>query len=162
MHGARTLRANHLPEAAEAGMNIGPQGLALIKSFEGCKLAAYLDSVGVPTIGYGHTSGVFMGDSCTQAQADAWLAEDLKDAEKCVNDAVTVPLTQNEFDALVSFTFNLGCGNFRKSSLLRLLNGSDYDAAALEFRKWDKAGGQVLAGLTRRRNAEARLFEGLV
>ena len=142
-------------------MNIGPQGLALIKSFEGCKLAAYLDSVGVPTIGYGHTSGVFMGDSCTQAQADAWLAEDLKEAERCVNDAVTVPLTQHEFDALVSFTFNLGCGNLRKSTLLQKLNNSDYKGCGVEFRRWDKAGGQALAGLTRRRLAEEQLFAGL-
>ena len=142
-------------------MNIGPQGLELIKAFEGCKLTAYLDSVGVATIGYGHTKGVKMGDTCTQAQADAWLSEDLKDAEECVKAAVTVPMTQHEFDALVSFTFNLGCGNLRKSTLLRLLNNSDHDGAALEFRRWDKAGGQVLAGLTRRRDAESRLFEDL-
>jgi len=142
-------------------MNIGPQGLALIKEFEGCRLSAYLDSVGVPTIGYGHTKDVRMGDTCTQAEADAWLAEDVKDAEQCVESEVTVPMTQHEFDALVSFTFNLGCGNLRKSTLLRLLNNSDYDGAALEFRRWDKAGGQVLAGLTRRRDAESRLFEGL-
>ena len=142
-------------------MNIGPQGLALIKSFEGLRLTAYLDSVGVPTIGYGHTKGVRMGDTCTQAQADAWLAEDVRDAEACVNSAVTVPMTQAEFDALVSFTFNLGCGNLRKSTLLRLLNEGDRHGATVEFRKWDKAGGQVLAGLTRRRDAESRLFEGL-
>ena len=140
-------------------MNIGPAGLALIKEFEGCRLTAYLDSVGVATIGVGHTKGVCMGDTCSQAQADSWLAQDVKEAEQCVDAAVTVPLTQHEFDALVSFTFNLGCGNLKKSTLLRLLNASDYDAAALEFRRWDKAGGQVLAGLTRRRDAEARLFE---
>ena len=140
-------------------MNIGPLGLALIKEFEGVRLKAYLDSVDVPTIGYGHTKGVKMGDTCTQEEADAWLVEDCADAEKCVNGAVTVPLTQPEFDSLVSFVFNLGCGNFRKSTLLKKLNESDYDAAALEFRKWDKAGGQTLAGLTRRRLAEARLFE---
>jgi lysozyme len=95
----------------------------------------------------------------TQAEADDRLLADLKDAEACVSGAVRVPLTQNEFDALVAFTFNLGCGSLRKSTLLRLLNESNYDAAAIEFRKWDKAGGQVLAGLTRRRMAEARLFE---
>jgi lysozyme len=140
-------------------MNISDKGLDLIKSFEGCRLKAYLDSVGVATIGYGHTKGVQMGDVCTQAEADDYLKEDCADAEKCVNSAVSVPLTQHEFDALVSFVFNLGCGNFRKSTLLRKLLDSDYDGAAIEFRKWDKAGGQVLAGLTRRRDAEARLFE---
>ena len=140
-------------------MNIGERGLALIREFEGVRLAAYLASVGVPTIGYGHTKGVQMGDTCSQEQADQWLKEDCADAEDCVNSAVSVPLTQCEFDALVSFVFNLGCGAFRKSTLLRKLLDSDYDGAAIEFRKWDKAGGQVLAGLTRRRAAEARLFE---
>ncbi len=140
-------------------MNVGDKGLALIKEFEGCRLAAYLDSVNVPTIGYGHTSGVQIGDSCTQEEADAWLVEDCEEAEACVNGSVTVPLTQHEFDALVAFVFNLGCGNFRKSTLLKKLLESDYDGAALEFRKWNKAGGQELAGLTRRRAAEAKLFE---
>lgn len=140
-------------------MRISDKGLALIKEFEGLRLVAYLDSVGVPTIGYGHTRGVKMGDTCTREQADAWLMEDVNDAEKCVNIAVSVPLTQGEYDALVSFTYNLGCGNLRKSSLLRLLNDADYDGAALEFRRWDKAGGQIIAGLTRRRYAEAQRFE---
>ena len=140
-------------------MNIGEAGLELIKEFEGCKLTAYLDSVAVPTIGYGHTKDVSIGMRCTKEEADAWLLEDLKDAETCVNGAVTVPLTQNEFDALVSFVFNFGCTKFRGSTLLRKLLDSDYDGAALEFRRWDRAGGQVLAGLTRRRAAEERLFE---
>jgi lysozyme len=140
-------------------VNIGERGLELIKEFEGVRFAADLDSVNVPTIGYGHTKGVQMGDTCTQEQADDWLREDCEDAENCVNSAVSVPLTQHEFDALVSFVFNLGCGNFRKSTLLRKLLDSDYDGAAVEFKKWDKAGGQQLAGLTRRRAAEARLFE---
>ena len=140
-------------------MKISDMGLALIKEFEGVRLEAYLDSVGVPTIGYGHTKGVQMGDTCTQEQADEWLREDCADAENCVNSAVSVPLTEHEFDALVSFVFNLGCGNFRKSTLLRKLLDSDYDGAALEFHKWNKAGGQELAGLTRRRAAEAKLFE---
>ena len=140
-------------------MNIGFDGLALIKKFEGLRLAAYLDSVGIPTIGYGRTKGVKMGDTCTADEAEAFLRDDLAKAEKCVNGAVTAALTQHEFDALVSFVYNLGCGNFRKSTLLRLLNEERHDEAALEFRKWDRAGGQVLAGLTRRRMAEERLFE---
>ena len=140
-------------------MNIGDKGLALIKEFEGCRLKAYLDSVGVATIGYGHTSGVSLEDTCTQEEADAWLVEDCEEAEACVNGSVSVPMTQNEFDSLVAFVFNLGCGNFRKSTLLKRLNESDYDGAAQEFRKWNKAGVEVLAGLTRRRAAEAKLFE---
>ena len=140
-------------------MKIGERGLALIREFEGCRLQAYQDSVGVWTIGYGCTTDVEPGQIITQAEAEARLSEDLKHAESCVNAAVTVPLTQHEFDACVSFVFNLGCGNFRKSTLLLKLLDSDYDGAALEFRIWDKAGGQVLAGLTRRRMAEERLFE---
>lgn len=140
-------------------MKVSGAGIELIKRFEGVRLVAYLDSVGVPTIGYGHTKDVALGDTCSPEQAEEWLIEDCADAEKCINGAVTVPLTQHEFDALVSFVFNLGCGNFRKSTLLRRLNESDYDAAAQEFLRWDKAGGQVLAGLTKRRMAEARLFE---
>ena len=139
-------------------MKISERGLALIKEFEGLRLKAYLDSVGVPTIGYGHTSGVQMGDTCSPEQAEQWLKEDCTDAEDCVNFEVSFALTQNEFDALVSFVFNLGCGNFRKSTLRRKLLDGDHDGAALEFRRWDKAGGQVLDGLIRRRYAESKLF----
>ena len=142
-------------------MNLSETGLQLIKDHEGCRLEAYLDSVGVPTIGYGHTKGVKEGDTCTQAQADSWLREDANSAEWCVNKCVTVPLTQGEFDALVSFAFNLGCTSLRNSTLLRKLNDSDYDGAAAEFPKWNYAGGQVLAGLTTRRQAEQRRFEQL-
>lgn len=140
-------------------MKIGTSGIELIKEFEGCKLVAYLDSVGIPTIGYGHTKGVQIGFHCSQEEADAWLLEDVKDAEACVNGSVTVPLTQNEFDALVAFVFNLGCKSFRGSTLLRKLLDSDYDGAAQEFKRWDKAGGRELPGLLRRRLAEAELFE---
>lgn len=140
-------------------MKIGDTGLALIREFEGCRLAAYTDSVGVWTIGYGCTTDVAPGMRITQAEAEQRLLDDLTQAQACVNRCVTVPLTQHEFDACVCLTFNIGCGNFGKSTLLRKLNDSDFDGAALEFHKWDKAGGQVLAGLTRRRLAEARLFE---
>ena len=140
-------------------MNIGERGLELIKSFEGCRLMPYQDSVGVWTVGYGSTTDVQPGESISAAEAEERLRKDCADAEDCVNSTVSVPLTQHEFDALVSFVFNLGCGNFRKSTLLRKLLDSDYDGAAQEFRKWDKAGGQQLAGLTRRRAAEANLFE---
>lgn len=142
-------------------MNISDAGLELIKEHEGLRLRAYLDSVQVPTIGYGHTKGVALGMTCTEAQADAWLREDVREAERCVNGVVSVPLTQGEFDALVSFVFNLGCSNFRQSTLLRKLNDSDYDGAAEEFSKWNHAGGIVVAGLSARRAAERQRFEQL-
>lgn len=139
-------------------MDYSPDGLKLTESFEGCRLAAYLDSVGVPTIGYGHTHGVTMGMTCTQEQADAWLQEDVQGAVQAVNDLVTVPLTQQQFDALVDFTFNLGTGALQHSTLLRLLNSGNYQGAGGEFEKWDKAGGKVLPGLLRRRQAERDMF----
>ena len=140
-------------------MNISDNGLDLIKKHEGLRLEAYQDSVGVWTIGYGHTAGVKEGDTCTEEEANAYLREDAKSAERCVNSCVAVPLTQNEFDALCSFAFNLGCTSLRNSTLLRKLNDSDFDGAAAEFQKWNHAGGKVLAGLTKRREDEAQLFE---
>ena len=143
-------------------MKLGAAGAELIKSFEACRLKAYLPTADdVPTIGYGHTKGVQMGDTCTQAEADAWFLEDVAWAEDCVNRCVTAQLTQNEFDALVSLCFNIGCTNFGKSTLVKLLNSGDYDAAAKEFRRWDKQRGTPLAGLTRRRTAEEKLFESV-
>jgi lysozyme len=140
-------------------MTYSEDGLHLTEQFEGCKLDAYQDSVGVATIGYGHTRNVTMGMTCTQEQAEQWLQEDVQSAADAVNRLVTVELTQQEFDALVDFTFNLGAGNLQSSTLLRLLNSGDYTGAAAEFQKWDKAGGQVLAGLLRRRQAEADMFD---
>jgi lysozyme len=140
-------------------MNYSDNGLELTKEFEGCRLVAYRDSVGVPTIGYGHTDGVKMGMTCTQDQADGWLMQDIQGAVYVVNKVVHVPLTQNQFDALVDFVFNLGSGNFQSSSLLRYLNAGDYDAASNEFPKWNHAGGVVVDGLTRRRLAEQALFD---
>lgn len=142
-------------------MKLSEAGFELIKRFEGCKLTSYHDLVGVLTIGYGHTGrDVHEGQTITQAQADDLLWRDVRAAENCVNAEVKVDLTQSEFDALVSFTFNLGCGRLRSSTLLRKLNDSDFDGAAAEFKRWDRAGGQVVAGLTRRREAEAEMFEG--
>lgn len=138
-------------------------GLKFTEGFEGCELNAYLDQAGVPTIGYGHILGVRMGDKCTKEQADKWLRDDIKDAETAVNRLVKVPLTQNQFDALVDFTFNLGAGNLAKSTLLRLLNKQDYKRASEQFAVWNRAGGFVRAGLTRRRSAEKELFlKGMV
>lgn len=121
-------------------------------------LQAYLCSAGVPTLGVGHTRGVKMGQSCTAEQAQQWLAEDLADAEEAVNRLVKVHLTQNQFDAIVSFTFNLGAGALAKSTLLRLLNGAQYAEAVGQFRLWNLAGGRPSLGLTKRRAAEAAMF----
>lgn len=140
-------------------MNISKKGLNLIKSFEGLELKAYKDSVGVVTIGYGSTGPhVSMGQTITESQAEALLKSDVGRFEKGVEDLVTVPLNQNQFDALVSFSFNLGLGNLKSSTLLRKLNSLDYAGAANEFPRWNRAGNKVLAGLTRRRLAEKELF----
>lgn len=140
-------------------MNISEHGLSLIKEHEGLRLVAYQDSVGVWTIGYGHTKGVQAGQEITESYAEALLKEDVRAAENCIEKLVTVPLTQGEFDALCSFTFNLGCGALRNSTLLKKLNDSNYDGAAEEFKRWNHAGGKVLEGLTKRRLAEAQRFE---
>ena len=134
-------------------------GLSLTERFEGCVLTAYRDQVGVLTIGYGHTGpDVHEGLTIAQAQAEALLAKDVQNAAACVNRAVTIALTQHEFDALVDFVFNLGAGAFEGSTLLKELNANDMTAAASQFERWDRAGGAVVAGLLRRRQAEAQLF----
>jgi lysozyme len=141
-------------------MQYSKQGLALTESFEGCRLTAYADSTGIPSIGYGHTAGVQLGDTCTQEQADAWLLEDVQTAVNDVNRLVTVPLTQSEFDSLCDFVYNVGGGNFASSTMLKLLNAGNYSAAAEQFDRWDQAGGVVVAGLLRRREAEQSEFNG--
>lgn len=131
----------------------------LTEQFEGCKLTAYQDVKGVWTIGYGHTgTDVRPGLVITQGTAEDLLLHDVQSAEFHVNHLVNVPLTQHEFDALVDFTFNVGSGNFASSTLLKLLNLRNYAAAALEFVKWNKSGGMVVAGLLRRRIAETEVF----
>ncbi len=141
-------------------MNISKEGIDLIKHFEGCRLEAYEDAVGVPTIAYGRIKDVKMGDSCTQAQAEAWLDEELHEYEGYINDAVTVTLTQNQFDSLVSWVYNLGPSNLKSSTMLKVLNKEQYADVPEQIQRWNKAGGKVLKGLTKRRNAEALLFEG--
>jgi lysozyme len=136
------------------------KGLALTEQFEGCSLTAYQDQVGVWTIGFGHTGpDVKPGMTITSADAQALLAQDVKSAAACVNKVVSVQLTQEEFDALVDFVFNLGAGAFSSSTMLRELNAGDFTRAATQFALWDHAGGTVVAGLLRRRQAEADLFE---
>ena len=139
-------------------MNLGYKGTKLLKYFEGCKLTAYQDSVGVWTIGYGHTKGVYDGMTITQEEAEQMLLTELEEYEGYVEKYVTVPLTQNQFDALVVWVYNLGPTNFRNSTLLKELNSGDYTAAGKEITRWNKAGGKVLAGLVKRREAEAQLF----
>lgn len=136
------------------------QGIALIQHFEGLRLKAYLCPGNVWTIGYGHTQGVRQGDRITPAEANRLLRMDLDEYEEDVNYMVNAPLNQQQFDALVSFTFNLGGGNLKRSTLLIKLNALDYDGAADEFPRWKKSGGRILPGLITRRAAERALFLG--
>lgn len=147
-----------------ANMKTSKNGINIIKKFEGCKLKAYICPAGVYTIGMGHTSGVKKGDIITYEQAEEFLKKDLEKFEKAVNKYVNIEITQSMFDALISFSFNVGATAFRKSTLLQKLNKGDYDGAADEFLKWNKGGGKVLAGLTKRRKAERQLFmsEGIL
>ena len=144
-------------------MQTSEKGIALIKEFEGCKLTAYQDSVGVWTIGYGWTQPVDVkpiraGMTIKQETAERLLKTGLVSYESDVSRLVKVSLTQGQFDALVSFTYNLGARSLSTSTLLRKLNAGDYAGAADEFLRWNKAGGKVLNGLTRRREAERALF----
>lgn len=134
-------------------------GLHLTEGFEQCRLLAYPDVGGVWTIAFGHTAGVYRGMTCTKLQAIQWLLDDLRNSESFVNRVVTVVLTQDEFDALVDFVFNVGSGRFLNSTLLRLLNLGNYLGAANEFDKWDHVAGKVVGGLLRRRKIETAEFE---
>lgn len=133
-------------------------GINLIKKFEGFKSEAYLCPANILTIGYGHTKNVQKNQKITADEGEKLLIEDLVVFENDIKSLVKVPLNQNQFDALVSFTFNLGAKNLASSTLLKKLNKSDYAGAASEFLKWNKAGGKVLNGLTARRTAESQLF----
>ena len=144
-------------------MQTSDKGIALIKEFEGCKLTAYQDSIGVWTIGYGWTQPVDGktirgGMTIKQETAERLLKTGLVSYESDVSRLVKVGLTQEQFDALVSFTYNLGSRSLSTSTLLRKLNAGDYTGAAAEFMSWNKAGGKALKGLTRRREAERALF----
>lgn len=138
------------------------KGLALTKESESLKLTAYPDpgTGGAPwTIGYGHTGPhIEEGMTISQEEADHLLLLDVQESVEAVNRLVTVSLTQNQFDALVDFTFNVGAENFEKSTLLIKVNNGDIQGAADEFPRWNKAAGHVLGGLIRRRGAERTLF----
>ena len=133
-------------------------GIQLTERFEGCRLAAYPDTGGVWTIGYGHTHGVHPGMTCTLEQAEAWLREDIQAAADAVNRLVKISLKQTEFDALVDFVFNLGAGAFARSTMLKDINAGNLAAAALQFPLSDRDAGRVLAGLLHRRLAEEAEF----
>ena len=139
-------------------MNISETGIELIKKFEGCVLKAYKCPAGVWTIGYGHTSGVKEGQTITKKEAEVFLKQDLLTFETYVSNLVTVAINQNQFDALVSFCYNLGPGNLKSSTLLKLINTKNFNAAAKQFDRWVYAGGKKLSGLVKRRAAEKTLF----
>jgi lysozyme len=139
--------------------SLGAAGEALIKSFEKLALVGYADQGGIPTAGWGHTGpDVALGATYTQEQADTWFAADTAHAVSAVDAATPPGLTQNQFDALVSFAYNVGCGAFRCSTLLMYVRLGNMAAAACQFPKWVYVNGQVSAGLERRRAAEAALF----
>lgn len=140
-------------------MKYSQNGLNLTKDFEKCRLTPYKDGGGVWTDGWGNTHGVVPGRKITQEKADADLLANVQNAVNAVNRLVKVPLTQPEFDALVDFTFNVGINAFAKSTLLKKLNAKDYQGAADEFDRWNKDNGKVVAGLTRRRDADEEMFE---
>lgn len=139
-------------------MKISQNGINLIKQFEGCKLTAYQDVAGVWTIGYGHTFGVHPAQVITQVQAEQFLSDDLVPVESTIRDVVTAGLSQNQYDALCSFVFNVGSAAFRSSTMLKMINAGNYSGAASQFARWNHANGAVVDGLTARRSAEAQLF----
>jgi lysozyme len=141
-------------------MKTSDAGINFIKSFEGLRLTAYKDVVGVWTIGYGTTKGVKAKQEITEAEAEELLRVDLAKFESVINKVVKVPLAQHEFDALASFAYNVGSTALANSSLLTLLNSGDRARAADQFLRWDKAGGRVIRGLTTRRKAERATFLG--
>lgn len=146
-------------------MTTSPAGRKLLSVREGNKLKAYQDSIGVWTIGVGHTAAAGLphpkaGMTITAAESDFILSRDLVQFENGVNKAITVPMSQNEFDALVSLAFNIGLGNFSSSTLVKKMNAGDKTAAADQFLVWNKAGGKVIKGLTTRRKAERAQFLG--
>ena len=146
-------------------MKISEEGLEIIKHFEGCELEAYKCAAGVWTIGYGHTKDVQEGDTWSKEKAEHMLSKELEDEyEHYVNSLVTVPMNQCQFDALVSWVYNLGPANLKVSTLLKKLNAGDYEDVPNQIKRWNKAtvNGErkVLPGLTRRREAEATMFKG--
>lgn len=153
-----------LPMATITGQrDISEKGYAIIRQFEGLRLKSYLDGGGVWTIGYGtikypNGTPVKSGDMCTEAQAEAWLKSDCKWVDACIDKYVTVKVTQNQFDALASFIYNIGESQFRTSTLLKMLNAGLFALAASNFDRWIYDNGKVEKGLVNRRAMEKKLF----
>lgn len=147
-------------------MKMSNEGLELLKKHEGIRKEIYLDPIGLPTGGVGHLlkgdeiQKFPVGTPLSDEQVDEWLRQDVREAEEAVAELVKVDLTQGQFDALTSFVFNVGSGNFKKSQLLRLINAGQYDLASGQFSRWVFAGGQRFRGLERRREDERNLFIG--
>jgi GH24 family phage-related lysozyme (muramidase) len=139
-------------------MQISNKGLDLIKFYEGLELEAYKCAAGVLTIGYGWTHDVKEGDTITEERAEELLREGIVQYENAVHDLVDVPLEQHQFDALVSWVYNLGKANLAASTLLKKVNAQEFDEVPDQIRRWNKAGGKVLEGLTKRRESEAKLW----
>ena len=142
-------------------MKISEDGLELIKKFEGCETSAYQDSVGVWTIGFGHTKGVEEGQTCSIEDAESMLADEMDEYEGYINNMVKVELQQHEFDSLVAWVYNLGPTNLSESTMLKVLNGGQFDRVPDEMNRWTRAGGEILEGLVRRRQAESLMFQNL-
>lgn len=147
-----------VPQPSSYAMRISDAGLSIIKRFEGLRLVAYRDGGEVWTCGWGHTRDVGRLTTCTKEQAEAWLREDVASAEMAVNKLVEMPLKQNQYDALVSWVFNVGIGAFGKSTLLKRLNQGEMELAADEILRWNKDNGKVVPGLANRRKEERELF----
>ncbi len=159
VHPERSRGAARNTSSFKPATSLSERGVDLIKGFEGLRLQAYRDPAGVWTIGYGHTGGdVRPGMTISPARAEELLRHDTGWAQDAVRRSVKVPLTQGQFDALTSFTYNLGAGALASSTLVKKLNTGDYAGAQKEFGRWVHAGGEVLLGLVRRRAAEAKLF----
>ena len=141
-------------------MQISEEGLSLIKKYEGCELKAYRCPANVLTIGYGHIKDVKEGDQITKEEANYMLQEEMIEYEGYVNDMVDVELNQSQYDSLCAWVYNLGPTNFQSSTLLKVLNKGRYNEVPQEIKRWNKANGQVLNGLIKRREAEALLFQG--
>tara|TARA_R100000654_G_scaffold13580_3_gene29529 strand:+ start:2265 stop:2708 length:444 start_codon:yes stop_codon:yes gene_type:complete len=141
-------------------MQISQEGLALIKKFEGCELEAYKCPAGVWTIGYGHTKDVKEGDKINKDEANYLLQEEMIEFESYIDDMVEVELNQSQYDALCAWVYNLGPSNLGSSELLKVLNEGKYEEVPQQIKRWNKANGEVLTGLIRRREAEALLFQG--
>jgi len=151
-----------ISKIAAVFLTLSAGGVAFIQQSEGTRLTAYDDSLGIQTICTGHTKGVVKGQKASLGQCEQWLKEDASEAGKCVARYTSVPLTQSQYDALVSFTFNLGCGAYKNSTLLKKINADQCLAAGKEFLKWDKGrkNGKLspMAGLTKRRQVESEMF----